>query len=447
MPELSSTANETKPIPPLPIRFLVWTAVAWYPILWLFILCAVTIPALNEQDIRPLVSTMITGGACSIVVLFAACFYASHWFRKRSPIIILSWVIMMFSCFTTEGALTNAIINANHSVHEQLVRLREPSIAEVPVSSNNSTAGLWGYIDRTGAFVLQPQWVEAGNFCSSEAKVLKDGTRYYIDRNGKTVPEHKLSACACGDEDRVIKFEKDIFDASGHKLIAAKGKNITVYKFSDGMALFSMPMRMIQRYYPEHFFEYRVMIPMTKEEIEPSKKWGQYGYIDTRGRIIIEPKYYRAESFKNGLAKVPLDTAHGGLQSGFIDKNDQPLTGALFSEVEPFTEGISVVKKLNGMQCLIDRSGRLIADNLQDAKNISNGSIVVKQFFNWFLMDTAGNLLKRLDYDDIEYFHEGLAVVAKGNTKGYIDTAGELVIPLKFMDASRFSKGLAAVQN
>jgi len=310
----------------------------------------------------------------------------------------------------------------------------------------NQSDVYYGYINRTGAFALPPQWQRAENFCTSDAEVEKNGHKYHIDRNGVTIPENKVDkSCAGEDVERIIKFEKDIFDISGKKLIAKQGKNITVYKFSDGIALFSMPMRMIQRYYPDYFFEYRVWVPITKQEIEPSKKWGQYGYLDAQGRIIIAPKYYRAKSFKDGLAEVIFETNHQGLLSGFIDRNDKPLTGALFSGVEPFTDGYAVVKRTNGTYALLHHSGNFTADNLQDAKNISNGAIVVKQYFNWFLMDTAGHLKKRLDYDDIENFYEGLAVVTKGTKKGYIDTTGELVIPLKFVEANRFAKGLASV--
>lgn len=303
-----------------------------------------------------------------------------------------------------------------------------------------------GYIDRTGAFALPPEWKRAGNFCKGVAEVAKDGHTYHIDRNSVTVPEDKVDRnCAYRDDELIIKFENNIFDASGKKLIAEKGKNITVYKFSNGLALFSMPMRMIQQYYPTCFAEHRVWNSTSKEAMERSKKSIQYGYLDTEGRIIIPPKYFKAKSFKEGLAEVMLYENKTGLQSGFIDKNDKPLTGAFFAEVKPFTEGYAVITRADGTCSLLHRSGKFTANNLQDAKNVSNGAISVKQNDNWFLMDTDRHLKKRLDYDDVENFNEGLAVVTKGISKGYIDTAGKLVIPLKFMEANQFSEGLAAV--
>jgi hypothetical protein len=44
-------------------------------------------------------------------------------------------------------------------------------------------------------------------------------------------------------------------------------------------------------------------------------------------------------------------------------------------------------------------------------------------------------------------FHEGLAVVAKGETFGFIDLSGKQIIPITYSNAKSFSNQLAPVCN
>ncbi len=58
-----------------------------------------------------------------------------------------------------------------------------------------------------------------------------------------------------------------------------------------------------------------------------------------------------------------------------------------------------------------------------------------------------GNRLTSLDFDYMESFKEGLAVVGiQGQGYGYVDDAGKLVIPAKYEIASEFSNGKAKVK-
>lgn len=61
--------------------------------------------------------------------------------------------------------------------------------------------------------------------------------------------------------------------------------------------------------------------------------------------------------------------------------------------------------------------------------------------------DKTGRIVIPCEYDSVNNFHEGLALVEKLGQYGYIDTAGKLVIPLIYDDASDFSQGYAAVTN
>jgi len=47
------------------------------------------------------------------------------------------------------------------------------------------TGGKWGYIDRTGRFLINPQFEEAGDFSQGLARVKLGGKWGYVDRRGE----------------------------------------------------------------------------------------------------------------------------------------------------------------------------------------------------------------------------------------------------------------------
>ncbi|MES2904623.1 MAG: WG repeat-containing protein [Pseudomonadota bacterium] len=68
---------------------------------------------------------------------------------------------------------------------------------------------------------------------------------------------------------------------------------------------------------------------------------GRYGYIDTSGRIVIEPRYEAAGPFTGDYAEVRVD----GL-SGAIDRSGHLVVPAQFSRMVPFADGSFIAKPL-----------------------------------------------------------------------------------------------------
>ncbi len=63
----------------------------------------------------------------------------------------------------------------------------------------------------------------------------------------------------------------------------------------------------------------------------------------------------------------------------------------------------------------------------------------------WGFIDRNGNTLIKAQYDFVENFSEGLALVIKDGMAGFINKSGENTIPLIYEDANSFNEGLAAV--
>lgn len=68
---------------------------------------------------------------------------------------------------------------------------------------------------------------------------------------------------------------------------------------------------------------------------------GRFGYIDTTGRVVIEPQYEAAGPFTGGFAEVRVDG-----RSGAIDRTGRMVVPAQFDRLVPFTDGAFIAKPL-----------------------------------------------------------------------------------------------------
>ncbi|HEB9342928.1 TPA: WG repeat-containing protein, partial [Campylobacter coli] len=69
---------------------------------------------------------------------------------------------------------------------------------------------------------------------------------------------------------------------------------------------------------------------------------GKYSFMDTNGKMIINPKFDGVSFFRNGFAGIKLNNIWG-----FIDKNGKFVIEPKFDDVNDFNENLAGVK-LNG---------------------------------------------------------------------------------------------------
>jgi len=220
------------------------------------------------------------------------------------------------------------------------------------------------------------------------------------------------------------------------------------------------------------------------------RKWG---YIDTSGRMVVEPRYQSAGEFHEGLARIhvwskvtctsgaftsddaPLYAFHlleddksdmpgcfpEGGKFGYIDKAGKVVIAPQFFIAQDFAEGLAAVRveeTADSKYGYIDRTSRMvIGPRFHQAGPFSEGlaavetsaRVVGKQAVDiaWGFIDKAGVLKIPARYNFAGNFSEGLARVAikLGVSMGYIDRAGKIMIPPRFSQAWDFSEGLAVV--
>jgi hypothetical protein len=213
-----------------------------------------------------------------------------------------------------------------------------------------STTGI-GYINDQGAFVIQPKFGFAGSFSDGLAPVRVKPASVssinpmlsksispvgYIDNSGVYIIEPKFDDAKGFSEGLAAVWMTDILsgssqlryiDTTGQVVINPQeinpdyvmvnpvyGMKAPAGEFSDGLCAVWVAV-----------YE---SIPGTEMTVFSG---GKFGYMDTAGKIVIEPQFDYAGPFTNGLAMVQIGPVQTGLQ----------LTQAYDSEGRPVDLGMS----------------------------------------------------------------------------------------------------------
>lgn len=143
----------------------------------------------------------------------------------------------------------------------------------------------------------------------------------------------------------------------------------------------------------------------------PFEQNNLWGYKSSAGNVVIEPRYYRAESFsKYGIAAV-YDPEQGWI---YIDTTGEDKIKPMFydNEYDPFMEGLARYEE-NDMIGFFDEKGdRVIPAKFEFAFPFQNGLSAVAR--------------------GVKKEKQGEHTLIKAEKWGFIDKNGELAIPFKF---------------
>ncbi|MCK4752742.1 MAG: WG repeat-containing protein [Planctomycetes bacterium] len=280
---------------------------------------------------------------------------------------------------------------------------------------------LYGYINKTGEYIVAPKFEFASHFSEGLASVEVNDKYGYIDTTGRIIIEPKFNGTHDFSENlAAVGVDKKwgFIDKAGQMVIEPEFNYVG--KFSEGLAY--------------------VVIN------------NKHGYIDTTGRIIIEPKFNGAHDFSENLAAVEVDK-----KWGFIDKTGRMAIEPEFDYIGKFSEGLAYAI-INNKYGYIDKLGKFViepkyerARSFRDGKAIvyygNNGKLGYRRVFYTDCIDKTGKTLFKTNFKVMTPFCDGLALFT-GNSFlwGYIDEQGKIVIKPQFFMCSIFSEGLAPVQ-
>lgn len=173
---------------------------------------------------------------------------------------------------------------------------------------------------------------------------------------------------------------------------------------------------------------------------------GKYGYSDTSMKVLIAPRYKEVNFFYDGRAAVKEVNKYG-----YINTKGSMIIFAEWDYAGNFRDGIAVVGKKSGnsimMYQYIDTTGKLITDTkYEKAEMFYEGAGVAMRSGKYYIVNKSGKEITE-GYDEISFFREGLAQVKSGGKWGYINPKGEVVIAPQYDVVWNFYNGYAWVTN
>lgn len=170
------------------------------------------------------------------------------------------------------------------------------------------TDGKFAYYD---AFAKNQfgDYERAGTFQDGRAAVMQDGTWGIIDASGAFVSEDRYAD---------IVLDGNGFYMSDDIIIASDGVRYTFYN-SKWEPISSFSCERIDRYAGTDLFAFL--------------RDGKWGFVTSKGEVIVEPEYDEARSFSNGVAAVRKND-----KWGFITPDNQVVVGFIFDNADYFNE-------------------------------------------------------------------------------------------------------------
>jgi len=304
-------------------------------------------------------------------------------------------------------------------------------------------AGKTGFLDYQGKTILPPIYTRVLNFEQvwtshrGLARVYDSKRMGYIDRNGNIIVPPIY--------EEIEEFEKIYQDSAGLALIRQNGK----YGYINHHGKVQIPS------------EYDFLSEI-RQNVMIARKQDKYGIIDTTNTVVL-PFDYDGMRFANISGQNIVEVLTEKSQTFFIDKegnflneiseesdstasaegnkvfeknklfglqdaNGKVITKPIYAQIEPFYEGLAIVKMVNkGINSYgyLAQNGTLsIPPQFAGAKQFSDGKAAVNLKGKWGYIDKTGKMVIAPQYTTAYPFSEGYAVV---NDSIIINAKGEKV--------------------
>lgn len=195
------------------------------------------------------------------------------------------------------------------------------------------------------------------------------------------------------------------------------------------------------------------------QALYPFRQDGLWGYIDSTGKVLIEPQFEMCGFFEEGLAYAQVGDA-----LGYIDENGQLVIAADFPAATNFHEGYASVM-VDEDWMVINKEGDFtmesyFASPVTFHDGLARFKLEMGIRSKYGFINPLGDTVIYPKFEFVSDFSEGLCMASPdGSTYGYINTSGEWVIQPDFelgvvmkvndeydFNDKNFSNGFVAVQ-
>jgi hypothetical protein len=293
----------------------------------------------------------------------------------------------------------------------------EPQFEEVGAFSEGLAAvrvgTKWGYINAKGELVINPQFDHASSFqygravvklcCGNSPSPGPDSRFGFIDKNGQYIgnPDLRKASSFSGGMASVVTVDGQaaFVSRSGETLML--GKFDAVKGFHGGLA--------------------------------PASTGGKWGFVDGKGDWKVDPQFEFAEEFSEGLAAVEV-----GGRTGYVDRTGKFVINPQYERTgsEGFVGGYSVFSPLKDAGSdksppygVIDRKGRIVVQpKFEHMLPLVDEFASVMTTDGWGIIDMSGRFVVKPEFDFAGHFQNGLAPVSVLGKLAYVTTTGEFVV-------------------
>lgn len=299
--------------------------------------------------------------------------------------------------------------------------------------------GRFGFMDRSGRIVIQPQFDDALNFSEGMARVKVGQKVGFIDRSGSIVITPQFDDAesfvygragvklCCGGWDQRHSGDRYGFIDTDGKYIGAP-EFLWVGQFSGDRSGDLAPVQASTGRAGFISRSGKIAIEPSFEETSvfgfiggpaPARSNGKWGYIDHAGQWVIDPQFDSAWNFSDGLAPVAISG-----KWGYIDSRGKFAINPQFDAVLYFDSGYGLARTGQSWM-LIDRKGIPVANlSFLDIAFIPTGGLrAIRTKDGWGFLQGSKIAVRPL-FDAAEPFIGGLAQVTIGDQQVYIDKAG-----------------------
>ncbi|WP_458459894.1 WG repeat-containing protein [Pseudobutyrivibrio sp.] len=233
-------------------------------------------------------------------------------------------------------------------------------ISDADIISVRASNGLWGAINTEGEWIIEPKYKELSRFQDGYVGACEDELWGVLDTNGNWVLEPQFYGYISPNNSYFSVEIKDTPDADRKTIfINVKGERLNNEEYCG--------------VYSGYRFSEGLMYVATGD-----KENHLVGYIDESGEYVIEPKYFWASDFHQGLAAVQ-KKIDGQYKWAYIDKNGKNITDFEFDDVGDFSsEGYAAVE-VDGKWGYIKTDGTwFLEPQFDDESSFSCGYATVK---------------------------------------------------------------------
>jgi len=322
----------------------------------------------------------------------------------------------------------------------------------------------YGYLDKTGKWVLQPVYINAYSFDDFGGAWVKmtDDKYHYINKSGKDLGmlDDKGSYTTPFGKDGYQLYEDATFP---YYMIDKTGKQL---KKLDDIDVF--------------YLAYDGMTPYK------SKANGKYGCFDLEGNKVIPNEYDGFSGFVEGVCRVQKIIDKKTL-TGYIDKNNKIVIPLIYTSGNDFRDGWAVVKKdsifkfvdINGNEKETPRKydnltgfrsgyalGTVKGQNnapstyyyinkqlkeefsvsYKEAYQFWDDVAVIKRDKEYELMNKKGEVFNSLGLVDyLNFSIEGMLAIRENKKWGFVNNRGDRVVSPRYDSCTVFSNGYARV--